>query len=66
MPGQLVRGLKNLARLELRQTQITDAALEIIGGMKKLEYLDIAKTGVSDEGVKQLAQSLPKCKILRK
>ena len=52
--------------LTVPQPDSTDAALEIIGGMKKLEYLDIAQTRVSDEGVKRLAQSLPKCKIVRK
>ncbi|MBU4398961.1 MAG: ThuA domain-containing protein, partial [Planctomycetes bacterium] len=60
-----LRGLKRLTHLCLRQTQITDASLPIIIGLTNLKYLDIGQTGVSDDGVKRLAKSLSKCKIVR-
>jgi Leucine-rich repeat (LRR) protein len=58
-------GLKNLARLELRQTQITDAAAESLGGLKRLKVLDVGQTEITDAGAKRLANSLPRCKIVR-
>ena len=44
-------------------TQVTDAGLEHLKGLTNLQLLWIAKTQVTDEGVKKLQQALPNCEI---
>jgi len=56
--------LKNLARLEFRQTLITDAAVEHLRKLTGLRNLDVRETGVTPSAAKRLAEALPKCKIL--
>ena len=60
-----LRGLKNLARLELRQTQITDRAIDALATLTGLKSLDIGQTGITDAGAERLAKALPQCKITR-
>ena len=62
---QHVGGLTSLARLELRQTLISDAAVDLLSTLAGLKVLDIRQTGVTDAGAEQLANALPECKVLR-
>jgi hypothetical protein len=45
---------KQLRRLDVRGTRISDGTLEIVGHMPQLEALDIAHTEVTDVGLDQL------------
>jgi len=42
--------LAGLKTLELRNTKVTDAALKELVGLKGLQYLDLSRTTVTDEG----------------
>ena len=53
----------NRLDLYLRDTQITDAALEHLRMLHQLTSLDLTGTQVTDKGVKKLQQALPNCKI---
>ena len=46
-------------------TFVTDAAVAHLKKLAGLRTLDLRQTAVSDAGAKQLAEALPKCKILR-
>jgi len=39
--------------------------LKDLTGFKNLTYLNTYRTGVTDAGVKELKQSLPKCHVYR-
>ena len=56
---------KCVIKVFLSKTEVTDAGLEHIKGLTKLEMLDLRKTRVTDEGVKRLEEGLPDCLILR-
>lgn len=58
-------GLLNLKMLDLRNTMVTDLALEYLRRLKKLKILNLADTEVSAEGVTKLQQALPNCGIRR-
>ncbi len=49
--------------LNLEGTQITDAGLEHLTGLTKLETLWLDDTQVTDTGVAELKKVLPKCSI---
>src|SRR5215472_3764149 len=49
-----IRGWKHLKRLNVRGTRISDATLEIVSHMSRLEALDIANTAVTDNGLDHL------------
>ena len=51
--------------LDLRNTMVTDLALEYLRRLKKLKILNLADTEVSAEGVTKLQQALPNCGIRR-
>ena len=59
--------LKGLAQvnLDLQRTEITDAGLEHLNGLKQLRFLNLTDTHVTDAGVAKLQQALPNCKIER-
>jgi hypothetical protein len=67
--GQItVAGLKHLKRLKITSlslsgTNVNDAGLDRLSGLKSLRYLYLLDTKVTDEGVKKLQQALPNCKI---
>ena len=52
-----------LKGLDLSRTQVTDAGLEHLKGLTKLQSLDLRGTQATDEGAKKLQQALPNCKI---
>ncbi len=56
--------MNQLRSLDFSSTEITDAGLQYLDGLTKLERLDLRNTKVTDEGVKKLQQALPKCDIL--
>ncbi|MBI3735630.1 hypothetical protein HY256_03845, partial [Candidatus Sumerlaeota bacterium] len=59
--GEFLAGLKGVG---LGSEHITDASLPVFKGARKLEWLDMANTQVSIEGLQDLKKSLPeKCQI---
>jgi hypothetical protein len=56
---------KYLQCLDLEDTKVTDAGLEHLNGLTKLQVLNLRKTKVTDAAVKKLQQKLPNCKIAR-
>ena len=59
-----LKALENLVHLDVSLTQITDAGLEHLEGLTKLEWLSLIDTQVTPEGVKKLKKALPECVIL--
>jgi hypothetical protein len=49
--------------LGLNGTQITDAGLRHLEGLKKLRYLSIARMQVTKEGARQIGEKLPDCEV---
>lgn len=76
--NDLTAALKTLVRAEVRvvlegtdivglnldDTKITDTSLEHLSELKKLRWLGLVRTGVTEEGVAQLRQALPQCTVL--
>ncbi len=60
-----LKELKNLTRLNLYRTQVTNQGLNELKELKKLADLNLGLTKVTDAGVKGLQDSLPECKIHR-
>lgn len=58
-----LRNWKHLTHLNLRGTKITDATLEMLGGLQSLEALDIGYAQLTDAGTDYLT-SLPKLREL--
>jgi hypothetical protein len=54
-----------LRELNLRDTNITDAGLKGLTGLKQLRKLDLTGTKVTDAGVKDLKKALPDCTVVR-
>lgn len=48
-------GMKNLTKLHLENTKVTDAALDTIKNLPNLEYLNLYGTAVTDAGIAKLA-----------
>ena len=46
-------------------TEVTDAGLKELAGLKQLQSLDLIRTQVTDEGVRQLRKALPDLKVWR-
>ena len=59
-----LKALTKLKRLDLENTQVTDAGLVHLKGMTNLKRLYLDNTQVTDEGVKKLQQVLPNCRII--
>ena len=60
-----LKGLTGLRTLHLTDIGITDAGLEHLKGLTKLEWLNLGGVArVSDSGLRQLQQSLPKVTIV--
>ena len=62
---EVVAKLPKLTYLDLGRTKITDVGLKEVAKMKQLKELDLTNTKtVTKEGVAELQEALPKCKIL--
>ena len=55
----------HLKRLFLGGTQITDAGLVHLRGLKRLQELEVGNTRVTDTAVRELQRALPNLKISR-
>ena len=55
----------NVTALDLSRTQVTDAGLKELAGLKQLTTLDLRGAQVTDAGLKELRAALPGCKITR-
>ena len=74
----LVAGLKAIARsemcviltdgdvvgLNLDGSKITDAGLSKLASLEKMRWVGLARSGVTDAGVKKLSKALPDCNVL--
>ena len=49
--------------MNLGESNVTDAGLAYLQGLKGLQELELGDTNVTDEGVKKLQQALPNCQI---
>jgi hypothetical protein len=56
-------GLSGLRSLIIYSQQITDAGLEHLSVLARLEFLDVDYTSVSEDGVERLRRALPECYI---
>jgi internalin A len=56
--------LANLETLILTQNFLTDDCLDDLKKLKKLKELRIEETQISEEGIRQLKEALPKCRVL--
>ena len=54
-----------LVRLNLFNTQVTDAGLGHLKGMTHLQTLNLRGTKVTTTGVADLQKALPNCKIFK-
>ena len=62
--GKVVDGLPNIVRLTLRRCSITDAGLEHVASLERLESLSIAGTDVTADGIARLRSQRPTLTIL--
>ena len=60
---ELIAQLPKLTRLNLCGTQVTDASVSRLVGMT-LNYIDVADTQLTPQGVKTLREGLPNAEIL--
>ena len=50
--------------LDLGNTEVTDAGLKELAGLKSLQALVLSDTSVTDTGLKELQEALPSCQII--
>ena len=55
--------MTDLRGLRLSGTKVSDAGLEHLKGLRKLQGLYLYNTQVTEEGMKKLRQTLPYCGI---
>jgi hypothetical protein len=55
-----LEAMKQLREIDLNDTQITDKTLQLLGELKTLEIVRIARTKATPEGVEKFLMSLPK------
>ena len=74
----LIAALKTIARseicvivtdgvvvgLNLDGSKITDAGLVKLSSLEKMRWVGLARSGVTDAGVKKLSKALPDCNVL--
>jgi hypothetical protein len=56
---------KPVIGVALPRTKVTDAGLEHLKGLPKLQWLSLLRTKVTDAGVKDLKKALPNVQIIR-
>jgi internalin A len=62
---ECVQRTKQLKRLDLANTQVTNKTLEHLESLPELDHLVLTNTLVTDDGVMKLQQALPNCTIER-
>ena len=55
--------MKQLQRLSLAGSGLTNAGIKHLAGLTELQTLDLRRTKVTATGIDDLAKSLPGCKI---
>jgi len=60
-----LKGCSNLRHLNLENTKVTDRALLHLSSLEDLRTLRLSNTDITDNGVQQLHQAIPNCKIQR-
>ena len=63
--GENERNLQNLQLLSLIGTQITDAGLKELTGLKRLLTLMVMRTQVTDQGLNEFSEVLPNAYLVR-
>ena len=61
--GLFLKDWKTLETVTIIETNVTDAGLEHLAGLKHLRLLQAGRTKVTADGVKKLAAALPGCTI---
>jgi hypothetical protein len=59
-----LKDCKNLTRLDLDRTQLSDKGLDRIRQFPQLKFLSVLKTNVTAKGIDALKKDLPGCRIL--
>jgi len=59
-----IKTLRQLRKLYLAQTRVTNAGLTHLSGLMSLNYLWLPGTEVTDKGRKRLKQYLPNYKVV--
>ncbi len=54
-----------LKRLPLRNTGLTDIAVDDLKSLKALEEIDLSGTKITAEGIETIRKALPNCKVVR-
>ncbi len=57
--------LKQLERLSLANSKVSDDGLKHLSGLSALRELDLSGTPVTAAGAAAFAKALPKCKVIR-
>jgi hypothetical protein len=60
----IFRGFPELKNLDLSECRVTDDGLTQFFAMKQLEVINLKYTQVTEKGIRDLRQSLPKLRIL--
>ena len=58
--------LTNLTHLGLNATEITDDCIPALKSLTNLQYLNVSETALSRDGLLELTEGLPDCRIVRK
>lgn len=61
-----LRSLSQLTHLGLDETAITDKSIPALKSLTELQYLNVSRTGLTPEGLLELRDALPNCRIVRK
>ena len=56
--------LKQLKRLSLAGSSLSDVGIQHLAGLTNLESLDLRRTKASAAGIAELQQALPKCQVV--
>ncbi len=58
--------LSELTHLGLNATEITDDCIPSLKSLRKLQYLNVSETALSRDGLLELTEALPDCRIVQK
>jgi len=66
LSAKVLAELKQVKRLSLAGSGLTDEGIKHLAGLTNLEWLDLRRTKASAAGVAELKKALPKCKVMVK